>query len=91
MCFQASIAKQFEFIQRTWVDNPNFPVSILNPFKKDTGDDPLIGQDRDEGQRWPKKWGEESAGRKTFNFEAAVTLRGGEHFFAPSKPFLASL
>ncbi|HYI64928.1 MAG TPA: hypothetical protein VEW71_08595 [Allosphingosinicella sp.] len=91
MCFQASIKKQFQFIQRTWCDNPNFPVSLLNPFKKDTGDDPLIGQDPDETQRWPKKWGDPSAGRKSFNFEAAVTLRGGEYFFAPSKPFLAGL
>ena len=56
MCFQANIKRQFQFIQRTWVDNPNFPVSLLNPFKKDTGDDPLIGQDNDEAQRWPKKW-----------------------------------
>lgn len=91
MCYQASIKKQFQFIQHTWVDNPNFPVSLLNPFKKDTGDDPLIGQDPDETQRWPKKWGDESAGRKAFNFEAAVTLRGGEYFFAPSQPFLAAL
>ena len=91
MCFQASIKKQFQFIQRTWVDNPNFPVSLLNPLAKDTGDDPLIGQNADETQRWPKKWGDESAGRKAFNFEAAVTLRGGEYFFAPSKPFLEGL
>ncbi len=28
---------------------------------------------------------------KKFNFEAAVTLKGGEYFFAPSKPFLESL
>ena len=91
MCFQASIKKQFQFIQRTWVDNPNFPVSLLNPFKRDTGDDPLIGQDPDETQRWPKKWGEESAGRKSFNFEAAVTLKGGENYFAPSKSFLENL
>ncbi|HEY0085487.1 MAG TPA: hypothetical protein VGB65_06215 [Allosphingosinicella sp.] len=91
MCFQASIKRQFQFIQRTWVDNPNFPVSLLNPLAKDTGDDPLIGQDPDETQRWPKKWGEETAGRKSFNFEAAVTLKGGEYFFAPSIPFLLSL
>ena len=91
MCFQASIKKQFEFLQRTWVDNPNFPVSLLNPFKKDTGDDPLIGQDPDETQRWPKRWGEPAAGRKSFNFEAAVTLKGGEYFFAPSVPFLKAL
>ncbi|HEX9945953.1 MAG TPA: hypothetical protein VGA98_00275 [Allosphingosinicella sp.] len=91
MCFQASIKKQFQFIQRTWVDNPNFPVSLLNPLAKDTGDDPLIGQDADETQRWPKVWGDQSAGRKSFNFEAAVTLKGGEYFFAPSKPFLQAL
>lgn len=91
MCFQASIKKQFEFIQRTWVDNPNFPVSLLNPFAKDTGDDPLIGQDADETQRWPKVWGDENAGRKSFNFEAPVTLKGGEYFFAPSKAFLQGL
>lgn len=91
MCFQASIKKQFQFIQRTWVDNPNFPVSLLNPFKKDTGDDPLIGQDPDETQRWPKVWGQPDAGRKSFNFEAAVTLKGGEYFFAPSKTFLEEL
>ena len=27
----------------------------------------------------------------TVNFESAVTLRGGEYFFAPSIPFLAAL
>lgn len=91
MCFQASIKNQFQFIQRTWVDNPNFPVSLLNPFATDTGDDPLIGQDPDETQRWPKKWGDAAAGRKSFNFESAVTLKGGEYFFAPSLPFLKAL
>lgn len=91
MCFQANINRQFQFIQRTWCDNPNFPVSLLNPFAKDTGDDPLIGQDANETQRWPREWGNEKAGRKSFNFEAAVTLKGGEYFFAPSLPFLQSL
>jgi Dyp-type peroxidase family len=92
MCYQANIEKQFEFIQRTWVDNPNFPTNVFNlPTAKDTGDDPLIGQNRNEPQRWPRKWGDASAGRVKFNFEAAVTLKGGEYFYAPSVPFLASL
>jgi Dyp-type peroxidase family len=92
LCFQANVERQFEFIQRTWVDNPNFPDNVFNlPFKDDTGDDPLIGQDLNEKQRWPKKWGNSGAGREKFNFEAAVTLKGGEYFFAPSKPFLAGL
>ncbi len=92
LCFQANVEKQFEFIQRTWVDNPNFPDNVFNlPFEDDTGDDPLIGQDANEKQRWPKTWGDPNAGRKKFNFEAAVMLKGGEYFFAPSLPFLKAL
>ncbi len=72
--------------------NPDFPDNVLNlPTGSDTGDDPLIGQDRRESQRWPRKWGDESHGRQRFNFEAAVTLRGGEYLFAPSKPFFDRL
>jgi Dyp-type peroxidase family len=89
MCFQQDIDDQFEFLQRTWIDNAIFPKGIL--FQADTGDDPLIGQDADEAQRWPKRWGDEHAGRKTINFESAVTLKGGEYFFAPSLPFLKSV
>lgn len=88
MCFQRDINRQFEFIQRTWADNVIFPRGIL---WANTGDDPLIGQDPDEAQRWPKRWGDEDAGTKTFNFESAVTLKGGEYLFAPSIPFIRSL
>jgi len=93
LCFQANIEDQFEFIQRTWVDNKHFPTSVLTNglLQRDTGDDPLIGQDPDEAQRWPKHWGAPEQGKKTVNFESAVTLRGGEYFFAPSIPFLAAL
>jgi Dyp-type peroxidase family len=92
LCFQANVEKQFEFIQRTWADNPNFPDNIFNlPFQRDTGDDPVIGQDANERQRWPKVWGDPAGGREKFNFEAAVALKGGEYFFAPSLPFLRTL
>lgn len=93
MCFQQNVEEQFEFIQRTWVDNEHFPTGVLTfgLFQKDTGDDPLIGQDRDEPQRWPKRWGDKNAGKKAFNFESEITLKGGEYFFAPSIPFLRSL
>ena len=29
MCFQHDVEDQFEFIQRTWIDNKNFPAGIL--------------------------------------------------------------
>ncbi len=86
LCFQHNIEKQFEFIQQTWVDNPAFPNIFAG-----TGDDPLIGQDRDEGQKWPKIWGDKPAGKKRINVESAVTLKGGEYFFAPSIVFLEAI
>jgi Dyp-type peroxidase family len=91
MCFQSNIEDHFEFIQRVWIDNNEFPKGLIPLIEGNTADDPLIGQDLDEKQRWPKKWNNEAAGTKKFNFEAAVTLKGGEYFFAPSKPFLDGL
>lgn len=87
LCFQANIKTQFEFIQRDWVDEPNFP----NVVGSSTGYDPLIGQDSDDGQRWPKEWGNSNAGRERISFQSAVTLKGGEYFFAPSIAFLEAL
>jgi Dyp-type peroxidase family len=85
LCFQRNIEKQFEFIQQTWIDNPSFP-NLLGG----SGDDPLIGQDGDEGQKWPKVWGNKNGGKKRVNVESAVTLKGGEYFFAPSMAFIAA-
>ena len=72
------------------MDNKHFPNSILT-LQRNSGDDPLIGQGQDEAQRWPKEWDNAERGTKSFNVEAAVSLRGGEYFFAPSLPFLISL
>lgn len=85
MCYQSDINEQFEFIQRTWADNPNFPRNLIIP---ETGDDPLIGQDtnRSAAQNWPRAWG--NSGRKRVNFGGYITLKGGEYFFAPSIRFL---
>jgi Dyp-type peroxidase family len=88
MCYQRDINEQFEFIQRTWADNPNFPRLLVFPG---TGDDPLIGQDTDRSaaQNWSKGWG--SSDREDFNFGGYITLMGGEYFFAPSISFLKSI
>jgi Dyp-type peroxidase family len=88
MCYQRDINEQFEFIQRTWADNPNFPKNLILP---ETGDDPLIGQDTDRSaaQNWPKSW--DSSSRKRINFGGYITLKGGEYFFAPSLSFLKNI
>lgn len=88
MCYQANINHQFEFVQRTWADNPNFPRNLILP---DTGDDPIIGQDVDANaaQEWPPAW--DSDERKRRNFGGYVTLKGGEYFFAPSLSCFAAL
>ena len=92
MCFQADIGRQFEFLQRTWVDNPNFPEFLMIPGLN-TGDDALIGQHPRGRQKWPKQWGRGGRffGRRGFNFGGFVRLRGGEYFFAPSLSFLRDL
>ena len=90
--FQGDISRQFEFIQRAWVDNPNFPEFRILPGLN-TGDDALIGQHPRAVQRWPRDWGRSGRflGRRLFNFGDFVRLRGGEYFFAPSLSFLKNL
>jgi len=85
MCFQASIADQFAFIQASWANNENFVAP-------DTGRDPVIGQ-AGAGEpiqpAWPVQWGQPDT--KSAAFGGFVTLKGGEFFFAPSIPFLKVL
>ncbi len=86
MCYQSNIHDQFEFLQRVWVDNSNFPVP-------GTGDDPLIGQDKTaaDQQEWSIEYDSPGAGKKAFDFGGHVTLKGGEYFFAPSLSFLQGI
>lgn len=92
MCFQSDVERQFEFIQRSWSDNPNFP-EFLPLSGLNTGDDALIGQHPKASQKWPREWGRSGRilGRTVFNFGGYVRLRGGEYFFAPSLSFLRNL
>ena len=88
MSFQSSITKQFEFIQKSWVNQFDFPVT-------GSGIDPIIGQDGNGNiskGMFPTKYGDNSpSSLKEGSFESAVTMKGGEYFFAPSIPFLKTL
>lgn len=85
MCFQQDIARQFEFMQASWGNDPGFPAPA-------TGVDPVIGQGPGitELQQWPNGWGE---GGRPFacNFQPFVQMKGGCYLFAPSLGGLAAL
>lgn len=87
MSFQASLANQFEFIQKAWVNDPDFPSS-------GTGKDPLIGQTNPPTHTstgtFPATWDDPSS-LKSEPFTDFVTMKGGEYFFAPSIAYLKGL
>jgi Dyp-type peroxidase family len=78
-CCQADLGHQFEFIQKRWVNNPDFA-------RRNAGHDPLVGHAGATPMLVPSRW--DGARRRMFDFGAFVRLRGGEYFFAPSIPVL---
>ncbi|MVN75060.1 hypothetical protein GO988_01835 [Hymenobacter sp. HMF4947] len=83
MCYVANIANQFEFVQQSWVNSPDFS-------QPGTGKDPLIGQPAGATvYHWPTGYGANT--RKDVPFGDFITMRGGEYFFAPSLSMLQSL
>ncbi|HEV8083707.1 MAG TPA: hypothetical protein VGP55_10915 [Chitinophagaceae bacterium] len=84
MSFQKSIANQFEFIQKNWVNKTGFP-------KQTTGIDDVIGQGTGSRKGHYAKVYNDKTTLKDPAFPNFVNLKGGEYFFAPSIPFLKSL
>lgn len=76
-CLNTDIARQFEFVQQTWLLNSDF--ATLNGEL-----DPLIGP----GGRMTIP---EQRLRRTAHIETFVKMAGGEYFFLPSLPALRYL
>ena len=74
LCYQSSIARQFEFIQQLWVHNPNFPIG-------GDGEDPIIAQTEEGDFVLQDDGGMAKNHAKITHF---VTMTGGEYFFQPS-------
>ena len=79
MSYQASIEKQFQFMQTQWVNNEGFPSGGV-------GIDPVIGQVGNLPQTWPG-----AAGPQKKLFKGFVSLKGGEYFYTPSLSGLKSI
>jgi Dyp-type peroxidase family len=86
MAYNNSIARQFEFTQQSWANNPNFQ-------KAGTGVDPIIGQGVTPRPKYncPAGWNDPADHRFPGDFQQFVTMKGGDYFFAPSKSGLANL
>ncbi|MQA91893.1 MAG: peroxidase [Gemmatimonas sp.] len=83
ICFNTDIARQFEFVQHTWINNPKFEGLYSEP-------DPLVAQRADPQLSETRS---ESAATFTIqahpvrhrerNLEPFVRMKGGEYFFLP--------
>jgi len=82
LCYQASIADQFEFIQRSWANTATFPAVDDGG---EAGRDAIISQDSAEPKfRVPAK-------DTTLTLARWVFTTGGEYFFSPSVEGLREL
>jgi Dyp-type peroxidase family len=75
-CYQSNLSNGFQFLQRTWANNPNFPHT-------GNGFDPIIGQEINDSRS--------TTGTDPQNVTSSLTLpklfvvpRGGEYFLSPS-------
>jgi deferrochelatase/peroxidase EfeB len=104
--FQASIARQFGFIQVIWSNSPLFAIDGTYSSDAQTGVDALIGQARTVlDQHWRREYDGTIpcqppnlkslclplSHETPFTFNGFVKFRGGEFFFAPSLSFLGCI
>lgn len=90
MCFQRSLSNQFGSLQMVWANS----LTKNGGLPKFIGLDPVIGRLPNgtnvvDPQEWPVRWDDPE--RQPFDFRDFVTLKGGEFFFAPSRPFFKRL
>jgi Dyp-type peroxidase family len=79
LCFNANIARQFEFIQQTWINNPKFGGLYEDP-------DPLMGHRQASEMDRPTDVftvQSEPVRRRYKGLPDFVTTRGGGYFFTP--------
>jgi deferrochelatase/peroxidase EfeB len=81
ICVTANIARQFEFIQHTWLNNPTFSGLYDEP-------DPLVGH---HAATAAFSIPAEPVSQRVTQIPQFVTTRGGAYFFLPSLTALRML
>ena len=78
-CYQSDIMQQFEFVQKNWVNNPNFPPNPAGQpdLRGVPGEDPIIAQST-SGEMLV------DPAKAPIDVSYFVTTTGGEYFFSPS-------
>ena len=85
ICLNANIGRQFEFVQHTWANNPNFNGLYRDP-------DPIIGPRTSNGRQHDQFTIQQEPAREQVNgLPAFVRTRGGGYFFLPSRRALSFL
>jgi len=86
MCYQLDLANQFEFIQRQFANNPDFPLQDPQA-SEGHGIDAIIGKHDKAFVNFLKG----NKFKRINGFKEWVTTTGGEYFFSPSLNTLKSL
>jgi len=93
------VARQFEFIQSNWLNNPNFPIGSIpaqpgglyqppQPGRLAGGPDPVIGEHDNIAQCVLQQ----VSGAQPFPVpNELVNVTAGEYFFLPSLSALAAI
>jgi Dyp-type peroxidase family len=93
VCYQTSIANQFEFVQINWANNPGFIFGKQHPDGSSVtaGHDPIIGQNSAAGQNRARFMDEPVMNFPTGDVRSTlhepqdfVVPTGGAYFFVPS-------
>ena len=85
ICLNANIGRQFEFVQHTWANNPNFNGLYQDP-------DPIIGSRTMNGSHADQFTIQKCPARSQIaNLPAFIQTRGGAYFFLPSRRALTFL
>jgi Dyp-type peroxidase family len=86
LCYVSSIAEQFEFVQHSWIDEPDFS-------QVGSGVDPIMGQPHTGTLPFlgAAPFSDDPAKKPQLDVAHFVTMEGGDYFFAPGLDAIQSL